>query len=80
VAFHIFSWPIVGFWYPTLMFCLLSILPLMCVLSEILARRLQPRDTVNWPPRRGTGGETRPCWRRSGYSRWCLTRFLVTRR
>jgi len=26
--FHIFSWPIVGFWYPTLMFCLLSILPL----------------------------------------------------
>jgi hypothetical protein len=28
VAFHIFSWPIVGFWYPTLMFCLLSILPL----------------------------------------------------
>ena len=27
-AFHIFSWPIVGFWYPTLMFCLLSILPL----------------------------------------------------
>jgi hypothetical protein len=27
-AFHIFSWPIVGFWYPTLMFCLLAILPL----------------------------------------------------
>ena len=26
--FHIVSWPIVGFWYPTLMFCLLSILPL----------------------------------------------------
>jgi len=28
VLFHIFSWPIVGFWYPMLMFCLLSILPL----------------------------------------------------
>jgi hypothetical protein len=28
VAFHFVSWPIVGFWYPTLMFCLLSILPL----------------------------------------------------
>ena len=27
-AFHIFSWPIVGFWYPTLMFCLLSVLPM----------------------------------------------------
>jgi hypothetical protein len=27
-AFHIFSWPVVGFWYPTLMFCLISILPL----------------------------------------------------
>jgi hypothetical protein len=27
-AFHIFSWPIVGFWYPTLMFCLLAVLPL----------------------------------------------------
>jgi len=32
-AFHIFSWPIVGFWYPTLMFCLLSILPLTRLLS-----------------------------------------------
>jgi hypothetical protein len=29
VLFHLVSWPIVGFWYPTLMFCLLSILPLM---------------------------------------------------
>ena len=28
IAFHIFSWPIVGFWYPLLMFCLLSILPM----------------------------------------------------
>jgi len=28
VAFHIVSWPIVGFWYPLLMFCLLAILPL----------------------------------------------------
>jgi hypothetical protein len=28
VLFHVFSWPIVGFWYPMLMFCLLSILPL----------------------------------------------------
>ena len=26
--FHYTSWPIVGFWYPTLMVCLLSILPL----------------------------------------------------
>jgi hypothetical protein len=26
--FHVFSWPIVGFWYPTLMFCLIAILPL----------------------------------------------------
>lgn len=26
--FHYTSWPIVGFWYPTLMMCLLSILPL----------------------------------------------------
>ena len=32
VLFHIFSWPIVGFWYPMLMFCLLSILPLTRVL------------------------------------------------
>lgn len=28
VAFHIISWPIVGFWYPLLMFCLLAIVPL----------------------------------------------------
>lgn len=28
VLFHLTSWNIVGFWYPTLMFCLLSILPL----------------------------------------------------
>jgi hypothetical protein len=28
VFFHLTSWPVVGFWYPTLMFCLLSILPL----------------------------------------------------
>jgi hypothetical protein len=36
VLFHLTSWPIVGFWYPTLMFCLLSILP--------LARLLDGRD------------------------------------
>ena len=28
ILFHITSWPIVGFWYPLLMFCLLTILPL----------------------------------------------------
>jgi len=28
VVFHLTSWPIVGFWYPLLMFCLLAILPL----------------------------------------------------
>ena len=31
--FHYTSWPIVGFWYPTLMACLLSILPLARLLS-----------------------------------------------
>jgi hypothetical protein len=28
VVFHVFSWPVVGFFYPTLMFCLLAIYPL----------------------------------------------------
>jgi hypothetical protein len=40
-AFHVFSWPIVGFWYPTLMFCLLSILPL----ARLLHRR---SEWVTW--------------------------------
>jgi len=39
--FHYTSWPIVGFWYPCLMFCLLAILP--------LARILNPRE--EWIPR-----------------------------
>ena len=55
VAFHIFSWPIVGFWYPTLMFCLLSILPLMRLLGDP-GLRLQRRRPVNRLPRLGTGG------------------------
>jgi len=38
VLFHYTSWPVVGFWYPALMFCLLSILALA---------RLRPE-----PPRR----------------------------
>jgi hypothetical protein len=46
VAFHIFSWPIVGFWYPTLMFCLLGILPLMrAILRPIEAAAIaRPRQ------------------------------------
>jgi hypothetical protein len=34
VLFHFTSWPIVGFWYPTLMFCLLTILPLTRLIDE----------------------------------------------
>lgn len=28
LIFHVFSWPVVGFFYPTLMFCLLALYPL----------------------------------------------------
>jgi hypothetical protein len=46
--FHFTSWSIVGFWYPTLMFCLLSVLP--------LSRLLHPRNEwITFPWReRGT--------------------------
>jgi hypothetical protein len=41
--FHYTSWPIVGFWYPSLMLCLLSILPLARIIpapqAETAARR-----------------------------------------
>jgi hypothetical protein len=40
--FHYTSWPIVGFWYPTLMVCLLSILPLSRLLPP-------PRHVVATP-------------------------------
>lgn len=50
VAFHIISWPIVGFWYPLLMLCLIAILPLTRLLhppSEWVRlanlRRVRPR-------------------------------------
>ena|SRR5436190_2731661 len=33
-AFHVVSWPIVGFWYPLLMFCLLAIVPLARLLPR----------------------------------------------
>ena len=52
-AFHIFSWAIVGFWYPTLMFCLLSILPLMRALplpiepAAISSRRQVSRGRIH---------------------------------
>jgi hypothetical protein len=42
VLFHIMSWPIVGFWYPALMFCLLSILPLARWFSSA-------RERTAWP-------------------------------
>jgi hypothetical protein len=42
LLFHITSWPIVGFWYPTLMFSILSILP--------LTRQLHPpHEWVTFP-------------------------------
>lgn len=45
ILFHIFSWPVVGFWYPTLMLCLLSIVA--------MSRLLHPPDgwvTLPWTP------------------------------
>jgi hypothetical protein len=48
VLFHVTSWSIVGFWYPTLMFCLLSILPLTRLLHP-------PGEWITFPWReRGT--------------------------
>lgn len=47
VLFHLTSWPIVRFWYPTLMFCLLSLLP--------LTRALHARSAWPAPPWRGAG-------------------------
>ena len=44
--FHYTSWPIVGFWYPTLMVCLLSILPL----ARLMAAPRAPVVAAN--PRR----------------------------
>ena len=40
--FHLTSWPIVGFWYPTLMFCILAILPLTRLLHP-------PGEWVTFP-------------------------------
>ena len=46
VLFHLTSWNIVGFWYPTLMFCLLGILPLTRLLHP-------PEMWVTFPWRAG---------------------------
>jgi hypothetical protein len=48
VLFHLTSWPIVGFWYPTLMFCVLSILP--------LTRLLHPPEEWVRAPWHASGG------------------------
>jgi len=42
VLFHIFSWHIVGFFYPTIMFCLLAFFPLLWLLPE-------KQDSKSWP-------------------------------
>jgi hypothetical protein len=42
VLFHLTSWPIVGFFYPTLMFCILAILPLTRLLHP-------PHEWVTFP-------------------------------
>jgi hypothetical protein len=50
LLFHLFSWPIVGFWYPMLMLCLLSILP--------MTRLFDPPSewvTFSWTPSRTRG-------------------------
>jgi hypothetical protein len=53
VAFHVFSWPIVGFWYPTLMFCLLQH-PAADAYARGPRAEASTTQPVNWPPRRGT--------------------------
>jgi hypothetical protein len=50
VLFHVMSWPVVGFFYPTLMFCLLAIYPLDRFFSEPF-----PEFLVGQAPRRGIG-------------------------
>jgi len=45
IVFHVFSWPVVGFFYPLLMFAILAIYP-MC-------RLMAPRDPVDMPTRAG---------------------------
>ena len=47
--FHVTSWAIVGFWYPCLMFCLLSILPLMRLLPAP-AGAAEPARPLAWKP------------------------------
>ena len=41
VVFHVFSWPVVGFFYPLLMFAILTIYP--------MARLVPPREPVDAP-------------------------------
>jgi hypothetical protein len=48
-VFHVFSWPIVGFYYPTLMFAILSLFPLSWLRSgpSTFERLARPREM--WP-------------------------------
>jgi len=50
-AFHIISWPIVGFWYPLLMFCLLAILPLARLIPSAEREPFGERAAEPWRSR-----------------------------
>lgn len=46
VVFHVFSWPVVGFFYPLLMFAILSIYPLCRLLPDPRADGPAPADNI----------------------------------
>jgi hypothetical protein len=57
IVFHVFSWAVVGFFYPLLMFAILGIFP--------MSRLMGPRDRVDAP---GSAGLLASLWR--GRERW----------